>query len=178
MNDPGVVGGGQTLRNLLRDFDHALERHPSTNHLDPQGLAFDELGDQKMHVAVCADVVDRQDIWMIQRACGDRFLGESALTVGVAARPIVENLDRHCALQPGVAPAIHLSHAASTERADDLVGPEMRRQFRHSAVFLRAADERYPSGRGGVNVTERRMDGCYCAAAAAAAPYTRRDFAP
>ena len=108
---------------------------------------------------------------MIQRACGNGFLGESALTIGVAARAIVENLDRDGALQPGVArrdtPAPCRQH-----RAGRRLGRARSAKAVPAFGCLDSVDERYRSGRGGVNVTEGRMDGSYCVRAAAAAPYT------
>ena len=37
-----------------------------------------------------------------------------------------ENLDSYCALQPGIAGAINLTHTAGAYQAFDLVGPESR----------------------------------------------------
>ena len=34
---------------------------------------------------VGADVVHGQNVWMVERACGDRFLGKTALTLGIDA---------------------------------------------------------------------------------------------
>ena len=70
-----------------------------------------------------ADVVDRHDVRMVQGAGGLRLVGESLAScrIGSGAR---EHLDRHIALQPWIASAIHVTHTARAQGADDVVGTE------------------------------------------------------
>ena len=100
-------------------------------HLGAERIAFDQLRHQVLDLSLGSDVVDGQDVGVIQGAGGDRFLGEAPLAIGVQRRGVVKDLDRDEALQPGIAAAIHLPHAAGAERADDLVRPESRGQLGH-----------------------------------------------
>ncbi len=88
-------------------------------------------------LAFDAHVIDRQDVGVIQRACGNRFLGEAPLPLGIEAG-LEQDLDGDIALQPGIARAIHLSHAAGAELADDSFrGSETGRKRRHPSVATR-----------------------------------------
>src|SRR5438445_12364561 len=63
--------------------------------------AIDQLRNDEGVALVGADVVDRQDIRMIQCACGASFLQEPLLTVGVAHGNAGEDLERHITLERG-----------------------------------------------------------------------------
>jgi hypothetical protein len=70
-----------------------------------------------------ADVVDRHDVRMVQGAGGLRLVGEplSSCRIGPGPR---EHFDRDIALQPWIASAIHVTHTARAQEADDVVGTE------------------------------------------------------
>jgi hypothetical protein len=83
-----------------------------------------ELGGHEGHLAVGPDVVEDEDVRMIQRGDVTGFMLEP-----IAARPVCrqlgrKHLQRDFTAQPRVARAIDLAHAASAERADDLVLPD------------------------------------------------------
>jgi hypothetical protein len=61
---------------------------------------------------------------MVQAGYHLRFTVEARTPDGVVSDAGRKNLDRDVAVQPGVARAIDLAHAASSDRRDDFVGPE------------------------------------------------------
>ena len=69
------------------------------------------------------DVVDREDVGMVQCAGGLRLVGEplASCRISSGAR---KYFDGHIALQPWIAGAIHVAHAAGAQQADDVVGTE------------------------------------------------------
>ena len=84
-----------------------------------------------------ANVVDRENIGMIERARGARFLLESPQPVGIAGEIGGQNLDGNFAAQSRIFRAVHFTHAARAQRRDDLVGPEFcARSQSHLCVGL------------------------------------------
>jgi hypothetical protein len=53
-----------------------------------------------------------------------RFTLEAPQSIGIGGKRGGQHLDRHVALQPGVARAIHLAHSAGTDQMQDLVRTE------------------------------------------------------
>ena len=87
-----------------------------------QRLPFDELHRDEAPFEDVADLVDGDDVRMIQRGDGARFLFEAADRVAVAGQPVAEELDRHLAAEPGVVREIDLAHAAAADEGQDLIG--------------------------------------------------------
>ena len=82
---------------------------------------------------------------MIQGTGGERFLGKAPLAIGVQRCGVVEDLDGDEALQPRIAAAIHLPHAAGGQGADDFVGSKSRGELGH--LVGRTAEDT-PGGAG------------------------------
>src|SRR5262245_40737706 len=87
-----------------------------------QFLAFQQFGDDERRSLVGADVVDRQDVRMIERRGGMRFLLEAAQQVGDMGQRCGQNFDRHLAPQPFIARAID---DASAVRCSGALGRTM-----------------------------------------------------
>ena len=90
-----------------------------------QRLAVEQLRHDVRRAVVHADVVHREDVRMVQRRGGSRFLLEALQPVGIGARRSRENLDRDVAPEARVARAIDLAHPARAEQRIDFVGTEM-----------------------------------------------------
>ena len=90
-----------------------------------QRLAFEQLRHDVGHAVVHADVVDREDVRVIQRRSGARFLLEALKPAGIGRGVRGKNLDRDVAPEPRVAGAIDLAHPAGAEQRKDFVGTEM-----------------------------------------------------
>ena len=108
-----------------------LERDAAAIHLGAERIAFDQLRHQVLDLSLGSDVVDGEDVGVIQGTGGERFLGKAPLAIGVQRCGVVKDLDGDEALQPRIAAAIHLPHAAGGQGADDFVGPESRGQLGH-----------------------------------------------
>ncbi len=63
-----------------------------------------------------ADVVQRANVWMVQRGHGPRFAFEPLARLRVVRHVRWQDLDRHRAVQAGITRAIDLAHAAGTEQ--------------------------------------------------------------
>ena len=66
-----------------------------------------------------------------------RLALEARQAVAVRGEGVGQDLDRDVALQPGVARAIHLAHAACADSREDLVGADARAGgMRHATAIL------------------------------------------
>src|SRR5438105_3547655 len=68
-----------------------------------------------------ADIVNRENVWMVQCARGLRFLFKSPQAISILRERCQQNFDRDIAIQFLIARAIHLAHAARTELRANLV---------------------------------------------------------
>jgi hypothetical protein len=70
---------------------------------------------------MCTNVEHSKDIGMIERRRCARFLFEPLDTLAVAGEFTRNNFDRDIAIEPRIARAIHLAHAAGANEADHFV---------------------------------------------------------
>ena len=89
---------------------HQLEDQGSNGHLR-----------RAYRGVVLFEPVDAADVRMIEGGQQLRFAPETGDTIGIAREDIGKQLDRHVAIEPGIATAIYLPHAAGADRRDDLV---------------------------------------------------------
>ena len=68
--------------------------------------------------------VNVRDVRMVQRRQHLRFARKAREPIGVVRERFRENLQRHVAIEPRVARAIHLAHPSGAERRKDLVWTE------------------------------------------------------
>jgi hypothetical protein len=66
--------------------------------------------------------VDVRDVWVVQRSEDLSFSLEPGEPIGIVGKGIRQHLQRDVAIQLRVARAVHLAHAASAERRDNLIG--------------------------------------------------------
>src|SRR5438128_4289970 len=71
-----------------------------------------------------ADVEQRADVWMLQRRDSTRFTVEALAQLRIGGELRWQDLDRDRPIEPRVARAVDLAHAAGSERRDNLVWPE------------------------------------------------------
>ena len=83
----------------------------------PQRRALQKFGYHVRRVAVGADVEDGKDVRVIELARRTRLLFESTQAVRVAGTCRMEDLDGHVAIQPRIAGAVDLAHAAAAEKS-------------------------------------------------------------
>src|SRR5262249_40942149 len=93
---------------------------------------FDELHHERRHACLFLDAVNRRDVRMVQRGEHLGLALKPRKAIGVGRQLDRQDLDRDVPLQPCVGRAIHLTHSAGAERADNLVRAESRaRRERH-----------------------------------------------
>jgi len=89
-----------------------------------QGTALQLLLHHEVDVTLGADVVNDGDVGMIEGGGGAGFLLETSQPLGVGGVLLRQHLDGDITIQLRIPRPIHLSHAALTERFEDLVMTE------------------------------------------------------
>jgi hypothetical protein len=81
-----------------------------------QCFAFQVFHDQEIGTVLPADIVQHTDMRMLKHRDSSRLALEALLQFGIAAQSRGKNLNGDRAVQSGIARAIHLTHAADTQR--------------------------------------------------------------
>ncbi len=110
------MGDGESV------FGHAARRQRSEFDFLAKGLTLEEFADEEGCALVRADVVDSENVGVIQRSDGFRFLLEAAQAVGILGERFGKDFDGHGAVEAGVPGAIDFAHAASAQLTKDFVG--------------------------------------------------------
>ena len=126
VHDPFFVRRRESMRDLQRDVDGFARRNRSAIEAFAERFTFQQLADEKRGAVGVADVVDRQQIRMIEHACGARFLLESLQTLLVAERHRGQNFDGHIAAEASVGGAINRAHTPLADPSGNPVRPEHR----------------------------------------------------
>jgi hypothetical protein len=67
MDDARIVGGGERAGHLERHIDRIRGRQPAAGDARSQRFAIDELGGDEADAIRTADIVNREDVWMVER---------------------------------------------------------------------------------------------------------------
>src|SRR4029077_1364874 len=121
VNDSFVVSGSESLSDLHSIFDCFSLRQGAAIQHGAQAFPLEKLGNQERQAEVLADVEDGEDIGMVERGNRPGLLLEAAQAVVIASERFRENFHGDIASKPRVAGAIHLTHAARTERSKNFV---------------------------------------------------------
>ena len=97
----------------------ALDRATKHRH---QRLAFDKLHREEAPILDITDLIDGDDVRVVERGGGARFLFEAAKRVGVARQLRTEQLHGDLSLEAAILREVHLAHAAAADEREDLVG--------------------------------------------------------
>ena len=124
VDDPLVVRGGQGLGQLHRVLHGLAHGQGARRQPLPQRLALEQLHDGVGRPGLAAEVVDREDARVRQRRHGFRLPLEAGEGLLVLREARGEDLDRHLAVELGVASAKDLAHPPGAEGGGDLVGSE------------------------------------------------------
>src|SRR4029077_9693265 len=119
-----LMRGGESARDLDRVVQGLADRQWTCAQTLAQRVALEQLGDHVGRAGVLTDVVHRENVWMIERRGGARFLLEAVHALAVRSKRREDNLDRDVARETRIARAIDLAHAAGPEQSQDLVGAE------------------------------------------------------
>ena len=90
-----------------------------------QCLAVEQLRHDVGRAVVHTDVVDGEDVRVIERGGGARFLLETMQPPRIGGGVGREHLDRDVAPEPRVAATIDLAHSSGTEQRKDFVRTEV-----------------------------------------------------
>ena len=116
---------GDLNRRLQRGLLGERERAPrQSRQVDRQRLAVQVLHDEKLVLAMPADVVERADVRMSEAGDRARLAFEALAHVVAPVKRRGQDLDGDDAVEAGITGAIHLPHAAGPERRDDFVRAE------------------------------------------------------
>ena len=124
MDDPPLVRSLQALRDLEKQREGLLHGHRPARNALGKVFALHQLHHQEVAVALLLKAEDGRYIRVVERRQRLRLTLEAGHPLFVLREALGQHLDRHLALQLGVARAIHLAHAAGAERSDDLVRAE------------------------------------------------------
>ena len=109
----------ERLSDLFRDTQRLVERHAAARKPFGKRRALDELHDERVGAVRFFESVHVRDVWMVQRCQQARFAAETGDPFGIEAGRIRQNLDGDLAIDPCIAAAIHLAHAADTNEGED-----------------------------------------------------------
>src|SRR4029077_15429328 len=129
MDNAGFVRGGERTRHLDRDVNSFTDLHsPAHQTLAPR-LAFDQFTRYVMSRVILADLVNRQDIWMIEPNYCMRFLLKPLQALRIAGKALRQEFQCGLTARCPVGGQIDLAHPAGAD------------PFRNFVVADRATDE-------------------------------------
>ena len=103
----------------------------------PQGLAFQEFGDQIWRAFEGPELVDGKNARVVQRCGSLGFLFEAADTFGILRDKGGQYLDCHFALEHTIPGTVNLAHTARAQRPENLVAVQpCARGKRHSVRII------------------------------------------
>ena len=124
VNDALLVRRRQALRHVRRVLGGLAHAERPVAQPRAHRLALEQLRHHVQALPLLSGVVDGDDVGVRERGDRLRLRLEAGQRVGVLEEVLGQHLDRHVALEPGVAGAVDLPHPAGAEWADDLVRAE------------------------------------------------------
>ena len=121
MHDAAGVGGGEGVGERNPYAQELGSGQASRRRQLAERAALDELHGEETPAGVFLDRVDGHDAGMIERRDRARLALEASETLAVRGELFPNELERHVALEPGVARQEDLAHTARAERAQDAV---------------------------------------------------------
>ncbi len=121
VDDALLVRRFERVGNLGGDRQRLLERHRSARDDVREVLTLDQFHGQGAHAVELFEAVDLGDVRVIEggeRLCLTR---EPRQAIGIGSEQVGKHLERDVSIEPPVARAVDLSHAAGAEAARDLV---------------------------------------------------------
>ena len=121
MDDALLVRGFERFGDLSRDRQRFVERQRTLRDAVRERRALDELEHQRVRARIFLESVDRADVRMIERREQLCLALEARDAVGIGRESIREKFQRDIAVEPRIARAIHLAHAARAESRHELI---------------------------------------------------------
>lgn len=124
MNDADLVRGFEGLGDLARDGKGIVERQGAAGDALREILVLDALHHQGIEAAALLETENLRDVGMVEGRQRLRLALEAHQAIGIAGNRFGQHLQRHVAIELGVAGAIHLAHPAGSEQGDHVVGAD------------------------------------------------------
>src|ERR1700722_633285 len=121
MHDAALVGSDQALDDLQTIVGGLPQREWSCIESLAEGFAFEQFRYDVMQTSVEANVIDSNDVGMIESRGRAGLLLKAANMIWIPAGCRTDQLQGYVALQPFVARAKNLAHAAGANLFQDLV---------------------------------------------------------
>lgn len=118
MQNAMLVRGGEGRCNLCRQPEGLLDRHRTA-----QRDAVEVLHDQEVHAVLTANVMERADVWMIERRNRARFAFEALACSRIVGDARGQHLYRDRAIESAVARAVDITHSTGPMRGPSKYGP-------------------------------------------------------
>src|SRR5438067_96027 len=129
MDDARFMSGGKGTRHLDRDVNSFTDLHSPAHQTLTQCLALDQFTGYVMSRMILADLVNRQDIWMIEPNYGMRLLLKPLQALRVGGKAHGQKFECGLAARCHVGGQIDIAHSAGAD------------PFRNFVVTNRATDE-------------------------------------
>ena len=144
MHDALLVRRMESQRDLDGDVERFTDRQRTAADVLAQRRAVDKFHRDERRAVTLADVVDGQNMRVIERRGGSRFVREAAQTIGILIN-VTQHLDGDDAFETVVHRAIDDTHAAFADKRQDLVRAEPRtRGERHERMAHSAPEIEQP----------------------------------
>ena len=121
VNDSLGVGGFERIGELHAEFEDSIRRQRADGDELLQRGTLQQLHRHEMAAGVLPDVVDRADVWMIQRRGGAGLALEPFDSAGIPRQFFGEEFQRDGASEPRVFGQVDHSHATLTQFLQDAV---------------------------------------------------------
>jgi len=126
MNDAFLVCGRKAMRDLNGVLDRLAYRERTTVQSLAQRFALEQLGDDVGGAAVLTDVMHREDVRVIQRRGGSRFLLKTRQSLRLCRQAGGQDLDGDVPAQAGIVGLIDFTHSARPDWGGNDVWAEPR----------------------------------------------------
>ena len=90
----------------------------------PKRVPLQQFGDDVLDASVRPDIVNGEDVRVVERRRGARFLLQPSQAVGTGGDGGRQHLDRDVTREPRITRTIDLAHGAAAQRRDDLIWAE------------------------------------------------------
>jgi hypothetical protein len=114
----------QSVADVAAVAQSLAERQRTLAKAIRETFAFQILHDQIADPVLRSDVVEMANVRVIQRRDGPGFAVKALFRHWIVGERLGKDLDRDGAIEAGVAGAIHLTHAARTQRGLNFIGTE------------------------------------------------------
>ena len=142
MDDARGMRRREPAGDLLRELEHAIDRHAAARDQLVERAAAHQLHDEEVDPVRVIHFVDRDDVRVIERGCGARLLEKPIAPIAIARRARGDDLDGHDASQTRVDGAVDDTHAALPDQVFNPVMREGRTNHGPHPLSMRAARRR------------------------------------